>query len=93
MEIGGLNVSQDFEEYSKEYLDDLLCGFYPSIRTAKGTWFSKSSYICYWAAIQRHLSSAPWNVPYFIVTDPAFKNSNEVLEGIFKNSLGRVKIK
>ena len=79
-----LPVSPDFEGYSKEFLDDLLTAFYPSIRKANGTWFSKSSYICFRAAIQRHLSAAPWNVPYLIINDLAFKNSNEVLEGIFK---------
>ena len=74
----------DFEEYSKEFLDDLLCSFYAEIRTKEGKWYGKSSYCSIRAAIQRHLVGAPWNVDYFLTQDSAFNNSNQVLKGIFK---------
>ena len=78
------DAGNGFESYSKEYLDDLFSLFYAEIRNSSGKWYSKSSYIGIRAALQRHLRGEPFNVVYNLVDDVAFKNSNEVLTGIFK---------
>ena len=81
---GMREIGPDFEVYSKEFLDDLLSAFYVEIRTLNGDWYSKSSYVGLRSAIQRHLRGNPWNLPYTLTDDIAFKHSNEVLSGIFK---------
>ena len=46
--------------------------------------YSKQAYIGLRAGIQRHLSDSPWFIQYALVSDPAFKESNDTMCGVFK---------
>ena len=54
------------------------------MRRQDGKQYSKIGLIGLRAGLQRHLSNEPWTVNYLLVSDPAFKESNDTMVGIFK---------
>ena len=54
------------------------------MRRRDGKPYSKQAYISLRAGLQRHLSEGPWFTNYVLVSDPAFKVSNDQMIGIFK---------
>ena len=65
-------------------LNVVLGRFYVEVRRKDGKPYSKQAYIGIRAGIQRHLCDGPWFVQYALVSDPAFKESNDTMTGVFK---------
>ena len=74
----------DFQFQSVIELDALLARFYVEVRKVDGSYYSKPSYVCLRAAIQRYLQNPPYNLSFCILKDAAFLHSNQVLKGMFK---------
>ena len=79
------NLDREFAILSPSELDILLAKFYLDVRKVDGQYYSKTSYTCIRAAVQRYLQNPPWNVKYCILKDSAFLHSNQVLKGVFKH--------
>lgn len=77
-------LDSEFEKLLPSELDILLAQFYVEVRKLDLQYYSKTSYTCIRAAIQRHLQNPPWNVTYCILQDSIFLHSNQVLKGVFK---------
>lgn len=73
-----------WQNLTKTLLNDVLARFYVEVRKRDGKPYSKQAYAGLRAGIQRHLSDGPWFVTYYIVSDPAFKQSNDTMAGVFK---------
>ena len=73
-----------WQKLSKIQLNDVLARFYVEVRTRDGKPYSKQAYAGLRAGIQRHLTDEPWFLNYSIVSDPAFKQCNDTMAGVFK---------
>ena len=80
----GEYINSIWQNLSKTLLNDVLARFYVEVRKRDGKPYSKQAYGGLRAGIQRHLSDGPWFVQYAIVSDPAFKQSNDTMAGVFK---------
>lgn len=73
-----------WETVSKEDLDKLLSKFYVEVRRQDGKPYSKGAYISIRGGLQRHLASEPWVLNHMLGSDPAFRESNSTMTGMFK---------
>ena len=77
-------LSIQFEEFETTELADLLKQFYGELRKKDGNEYSKSSLINVRAAINRHLTSAPYNLIINVIRDPPFQQANQVFTALIK---------
>ena len=77
-----------WQNIPKELFNDILSKFYVEVRKQDGKPYSKQAYVCLRAGLQRYLCDGPWFKPYTLISDPAFKSSNDTMTGVFKR-LGR----
>ena len=77
-------LSIQFEEFETTELADLLKQFYGELRKKDGNEYSKSSLINVRAAINRHLTSAPYNRIINVIRDPPFQQANQVFTALIK---------
>ena len=73
--------SPDFESLNVTDLNGLLRKFYAEVRNQKGECYSKSAYSGLRAAINRHLSGAPYYKKFDIIRDCQFKAANSIFIG------------
>ena len=79
------NYGEDnFEDLDEENLNNLLAQFYMEVRTEKGEFLSKSTFVTIRAGIQRHLDGPPFNKNFGITTNPAFAYSNRLFASMIK---------
>ena len=78
------NHEPDFENLGVDVLNERLRVFYASLRTKKGTEYSRSALLGIRAAISRHLTSPPFSRQISIMSDRAFMSSNHVMLGLIK---------
>ncbi|XP_070560687.1 uncharacterized protein [Ptychodera flava] len=76
--------AENFEILPVDDLNIKLREFYASLCTRSGEDYAKSSLVGLRAAINRHLTSAPYNRPINILRDREFNSSNHVLVGLIK---------
>ncbi|XP_065197698.1 uncharacterized protein LOC135829222 [Sycon ciliatum] len=69
------------EKYSKSELNTFLCKLYVAAKRQDGGSYQRSSYLCFRAALRRHVvEKRKWN----IISDPEFARSNNCLDGVLK---------
>lgn len=78
-------LPENFEEYPPEKLSATLRTFYGSLRNKQGDVYSKSAYINIRAAINRYLTSPPYNKTINIMHDRQFMAANHVFMGILRH--------
>ena len=71
--------TQDFHEISKEELNELLVDFYPNARKKTGGHYKKSALSSIRFGLQRHFMLKR---EFNIISDPLFKQSNQVFEAV-----------
>ena len=71
--------TQDFEKISKEELNELLVDFYPNARKKTGGHYKKSALSSIRFGLQRHFMLKR---QFNIISDPHFKQSNQVFEAV-----------
>lgn len=74
----------NFETLPVTDLMNLLRELYGSVRNKKGDQYGKSSYINLRAAIQRHITSPPYNRTINILRDADFLPANQVFMGVLR---------
>jgi len=70
---------KDFDEISKEELNELLVDFYPNAREKTGGHYKKSAFSSIRFGLQRHFMLKR---EFNIISDPLFKQSNQVFEAV-----------
>jgi hypothetical protein len=69
----------DFHTVTKEELNELLRKFYAEVKSSKqGCSLTPSTLTCLRAAIHRHITSAPYNRPFNIITEQEFTSANNM---------------
>ena len=69
----------DFHTVTKEELNELLRKFYAEVKAAKkGGSLTPSTLTCLRAAIHRHITSAPFNRPFNIISENEFMSANNM---------------
>ncbi|XP_070573869.1 uncharacterized protein KIAA1958-like [Ptychodera flava] len=76
--------AENFEILPVDDLNNKLREFYASLCTRSGEDYAKSSLVGIRAAINRHLTSVPYNRPINILRDREFNSSNHVFVGLIK---------
>ena len=84
-------IAVDISVRNKEQLESVLRQYYAGIRTKNGETYSRSSYLAARAATQRKFRS--FNRSFNIFTDPIFRGSVIVLDGILKKNKAEGKSK
>ena len=83
---------EEFESLEIKDLDTLLRRFYCNLHKQDGNPYSCASLLCIRAAIFRHLSNAPWNKPYNLISDREFLASNNMLKAKMAQSMKSGKV-
>ena len=82
--------SAEFEELDAGSLCDLLCDFYPNIRTVSGGYYSKSSLLAIRQGLNRHLKGLTTkndgDSVLDIVVDMRFASANRVFKAMLKKT-------
>ena len=74
-----LDKTQDFDEISKAELNELLVDFYPNARKKSGGHYKKTALSSTRFGLQRHFMLKR---EFNIISDPLFKQSNQVFEAV-----------
>ena len=77
-------VSRKLEELTVEQLDETLKKFYAEVRNKNGEEYSKNTLLGLRSGLERFLNGPPHNRGIQISKNPAFKNSNMMLEAKLK---------
>ena len=77
-------MDQNFEALPVPELASLLRQFYGTVRSKKGEEYTKTSYLNIRNAINRYLTSPPFNLQINITHDKEFQAANQVFSGILK---------
>ena len=77
-------MEEEFEKLEVVELDDRLRRFYAEVQTRDGQVYSKAALAGMRAAINRHLTSNPWNRKINIIRDKEFQRSNNMFVGLIK---------
>lgn len=78
------NLDSNFEELPTSDLAALLRQFYGSVRNKNGQLYTKNALLNLRSAINRHLTSPPFNLKINIGHDKEFQTANQVFSGILK---------
>ncbi|XP_031561324.1 uncharacterized protein LOC116297270 [Actinia tenebrosa] len=78
-------IEEEIAIMSKEELNDNLKSFYAEARNKDGGNYSKSTLLGFRNGIERYLSNPPHKKSFHIATDPAFKQSNQILDAKLKS--------
>ena len=73
----------DFEMLDVKELNSYLEKFYAEVRTAEGNPLSKSTFVCLWSGINRHLKNPPFKRNITIMNSPEFSSSNRMFGSFF----------
>ena len=80
------NIQINLTTCSAEELNQVLCKFYPSLRTKKGELYKKASYFAARAAIHRKVRE--FNRPFNIFKSECFAQSHRVLDATLRSKKG-----
>ena len=79
------NVEKTLHEQSDQELDNNLRAFYGEARNKEGKEYEKSALLCLRSGIERYLNFPPYNRDLKFSQNPAFKNSNTMLNAKIKD--------
>ena len=79
-----IDEPDNFEYYDVPKLADVLRKFYGSVRNKSGDLYSRSGYVSLRAAINRYLTSPPYNKTINIMKDREFMAANQVFTGVLR---------
>ncbi len=79
------NINGDIAVQSKEELDANLRLFYAEARTKDGGNYSRSTLLGFRNGLERYLNNPPHKKGIHIATDPAFQQSNQMLDAKLKD--------
>lgn len=78
-------IDDDIGQKSKEQLNENLRLFYAEARNKNGGNYSRSTLLGFRNGIERFLNNPPYKKGIHIATDPAFQQSNQMLDAKLKN--------
>ena len=76
------NIEIDLATCSGEHLNEVLCKYYPALRTKKGDLYKKASYFAARSAVHRKVREL--NRPFNLFKSACFSQSHRVLDATLK---------